>query len=112
MNLDRCSISSDLSEITLVTRDTRNRKHEITIGVDDAKMENQIFYVKNHQLPKDCLVKGGTSLKVICEKFLCAVRSLQHFWDVMDDFDQNFWILDPEKPHRADAYRRVSLGEI
>lgn len=112
MNLNRCEISPDLSEIILVTLDASNRKHEVTIGVDYSKNENQIFYIKNHHLPKDCVVKGGASLKVICEKFLFAIRSLQQFWDVMDDFDRRFWILDPEKPDKEDVYRRVSLGEV
>ena len=29
----------------------------------------------------------------------------------MDDIDQNCWILEPEHPTRADASRRIALGE-
>ena len=29
----------------------------------------------------------------------------------MDEIDQNCWILEPEHPTRADASRRVALGE-
>lgn len=32
------------------------------------------------------------------------------FWDVMQDIDEKTWVIDPEKPTRADRMRRCALG--
>lgn len=110
MNLDGCAISPDLSEITLIVCDLCNRKHELVVGVDYSKTDSEIFYLKRQDLPRNSLVKSGASLKVICEKFLNLVRAFQSFWNVTDDFDGNFWIMEPENPKRGDVHRRLSLG--
>ncbi|KAG0294769.1 hypothetical protein BGZ97_004989 [Linnemannia gamsii] len=34
----------------------------------------------------------------------------REFWDVMQDFDERTWVIDPEKPTRADKMRRCALG--
>ncbi|KAF9957306.1 hypothetical protein BGZ72_001944 [Mortierella alpina] len=34
----------------------------------------------------------------------------REFWDVMQDFDDKTWVIDPEKPTRADRMRRCALG--
>lgn len=110
VNLDCCSIAADLSEITLVCSDFSGRKHELIIGVDYTKSGTEIFFVKRHNLPKNSFSKNTSSLKELCEDFQQIVRSLQSFWDVMDFFDANFWILDPECPKREDVHRRIALG--
>lgn len=110
-NLDCCEISADLSEITLIASDSGNRKHKIVVGIDYSKSDSDIFQIKSHQFPNNWFVQSGTSLKTICEKFHYAIRALQKFWDVLDEFDSNFWILDPEQPQRNDVHRRIALGE-
>lgn len=110
VNLERCFITADLCEVSLVSGDLNGRKHELVIGVDYEKSGAEIFFVKRHNLPKGSFEKISSSLKEICEDFLQIVRSLQSFWDVMDVFDEDFWVLDPENPKRGDTHRRIVLG--
>lgn len=111
VNVDHCRISPDLDEITLIITDPNNRKHELLIGVDYTKSNSEIFYVKQQNLPESSFkIKYSISLKEIYDKFLQIIRSLQYFWNVMDELDRNFWILDPEIPKRSDVHRRIVLG--
>lgn len=31
---------------------------------------------------------------------------------MLDDIDSNLWVLEPERPSRADLLRRVALGVV
>ena len=33
------------------------------------------------------------------------------FWDVVDELDQNCWVLEPEHPTKADVARRIAVGK-
>lgn len=111
-NVNRCSISEDLEKINITITDNVDRKHEFIITVH-LKNTSDIFLIEHHDLPDTQgiseLVKNYNSLRKLCEKFISAVESLQEFFDLMDEVDSKFWILDPEKPKRKDVYRRIVL---
>lgn len=111
VSLERCSVSPDLGEVTVVTSDSCGRRHELVVGVDYSKAGCEIFYVKRRDLPRGAMEERAGSLKVICERFLQVVRNLQMFWNILDEFDKSFRILDPEKPRKMDVHRRIALGE-
>lgn len=114
INLEKCSISSDLQEIVIASSDFSSRKHDLVIGVDYLKT-NDLFFVKSHSLPEVPYVKENLkpspSLRSLCDKFLRLVESLQPFFDVMDKIDATCWILDPEVPSRKDVHRRIAIGD-
>ncbi|MBN3290796.1 FANCL ligase, partial [Polypterus senegalus] len=38
------------------------------------------------------------------------LESLKQFWDVMDEIDEQTWVLEPEKPTRSATMRRIAIG--
>jgi len=38
------------------------------------------------------------------------VALLQRFWDVLDEIDNECWVIDPDNPTRKDIYRRIMIG--
>lgn len=45
-------------------------------------------------------------------QFLLIVEALAEFWAVMDEIDEHTWVLEPEKPSRADTMRRIAIGKL
>lgn len=45
-------------------------------------------------------------------QFLLIVEALAEFWAVMDEIDEHTWVLEPEKPSRADMMRRIAIGNL
>uniref|UniRef100_UPI003AAF74E4 E3 ubiquitin-protein ligase FANCL isoform X2 n=1 Tax=Centroberyx gerrardi TaxID=166262 RepID=UPI003AAF74E4 len=43
-------------------------------------------------------------------QFLLVLESVAEFWAVLDEIDSKTWILEPEKPSRADTMRRIAIG--
>ncbi|KAG2467468.1 FANCL ligase, partial [Polypterus senegalus] len=40
------------------------------------------------------------------------LESLKQFWDVMDEIDEQTWVLEPEKPTRSATMRRIAIGNV
>uniref|UniRef100_A0A671KRF4 FA complementation group L n=1 Tax=Sinocyclocheilus anshuiensis TaxID=1608454 RepID=A0A671KRF4_9TELE len=38
------------------------------------------------------------------------VEALSEFWSVLDEIDEQTWVLEPEKPTKADSMRRIAIG--
>jgi E3 ubiquitin-protein ligase FANCL len=55
--------------------------------------------------------RGSTSLSGVLSQFRAALEKYQDVFDTLDDLDANCLILEPEKPLRSDAYRRLALGK-
>lgn len=88
----------------------------MVVGVDffNTPASGNVFSVTAHDLPcKDvrAVVRPHNSLKRIYDDFVKAVESLEPFYCAMDELDGCCWILDPEKPARKDAYRRIVIGK-
>ncbi|KXJ30062.1 E3 ubiquitin-protein ligase FANCL [Exaiptasia diaphana] len=49
-------------------------------------------------------------LKELHHQFEQALTNYQEFWDMMDEIDQNTWVLEPDHPQRACTTRRIALG--
>ncbi|KAF9435420.1 hypothetical protein BGZ76_006325 [Entomortierella beljakovae] len=50
--------------------------------------------------------KEGLRLDSVVQKAEKQLELLSDFWDVMQDIDEKSWVIDPEKPTRADRTRR------
>lgn len=110
---DNCQISSNLSEIKIAVIDICNRRHEAVISVDLTK-QDEIFCIKEAELPdtdmKKELLRESASLRTLYDKYMQFVELLQDFFDTMHLLDENFWVVDPEKPSLSDIYRRIVLS--
>lgn len=51
-----------------------------------------------------------SSLGHVHTQFLLLLESLAEFWAVLDEIDEKTWVLEPEKPSRADTMRRIAIG--
>lgn len=77
-------------------------------------------HVETHQL---CPIRGGvehlssvvlrpsqSTLAHVHGRFLLHLEGLAEFWSVLDEIDEQTWVLEPEKPSRADTMRRIAIG--
>lgn len=64
-------------------------------------------------LPEPFVAKEKESLPMLVVRYEEAMKRWVPFWKVMDDWDGNCLILEPEHPKRSDCWRRVAMnGEI
>lgn len=111
LSIKNCQISADLSTIDVTTNDESGRNHSLVIQIDPTK--SNIFIPKNIDLPQVVLknfAESYSNLNELYNTFTSAVDSLQLFFEIMDDLDGSFSILDPVKLSRKDCYRRLWLG--
>jgi len=113
LNLKTCKLKEDLSRIYASVLDERHREHSVEISVDFASHLMELFHLTVYDLPRkdQDLFKPQDNLTALFDQFLALVELLQPYFDVMEQFDQNCTVLDPEKPRRQDSYRRIWLGE-
>lgn len=53
-----------------------------------------------------------STLASVHSQFLINVEALSEFWSVLDEIDEQTWVLEPEKPTKADSMRRIAIGNI
>ncbi|XP_066257766.1 E3 ubiquitin-protein ligase FANCL-like isoform X2 [Euwallacea similis] len=109
-NFNSHKLSYDLSSINVDVKDSKLRIHSIGIKInyDEA---TEIFQLANFDLPEEEAIHNSNNLVALFEKCIARIELLQPFFDLMEDFDRNTSILDPDKPRKCDAYRRIWLGE-
>lgn len=113
LNLKSCKLKEDLTKIFVSVTDEKHREHFVEISIDYFKTTLNIFQISTFDLPQkeQALFKANDSLTALFDQFLAQMEYLQLFFDTMEEFDKNCTIMDPEKPRRQDAYRRIWLGE-
>ena len=53
---------------------------------------------------------GAGTLGRIVRAFEAELETYQPLWDVLDDFDAHFLVIQPAHPTRSDDYRRIAIG--
>ena len=53
----------------------------------------------------------NSSLRDLIDNIEKELNRFQTFWDVMDDFDDNLWVLEPQNPSRSSNIRRIAVQE-
>ncbi|EFC49774.1 predicted protein [Naegleria gruberi] len=56
------------------------------------------------------LLSSKLTLSIIYEKYKEMIEKISDFFDVIEDFDTNVRVLEPEKPTRAHTMRRIVIG--
>nr|CAI5824344.1 unnamed protein product [Callosobruchus analis] len=108
VSLKSCYLHHDLSKITVKMLDEQNKEHSLVIKVNyDGK---EIFEISEYDLPveKDKL-KASSSLRVVYDHFAGIVSELQPYFQLMEEFDRNCYILDPADHKNRHNYRRIWL---
>ena len=49
-------------------------------------------------------------LKEMLSEFEVWLNRLDSFWSSLEELDVETWVLEPEKPTRADTHRRIKIG--
>ncbi|CEP18045.1 hypothetical protein [Parasitella parasitica] len=55
-------------------------------------------------------ISNYTTLANVLVQHRALVDKYQTFFDCMDDLDRHMRVLEPDKPKRSDAWRRIALG--
>lgn len=102
------------------------RMHSIDLSVTDDHLRTHTLHVTLSSdfpaTPPKCVAslpeefrppweKTQQTLASILQYFKEALAKFQDLFRAMDDFDQQTFILEPERPTRRDAYRRIALGK-
>ncbi|KAG0374144.1 hypothetical protein BGX24_010793 [Mortierella sp. AD032] len=116
-------MEKDFSKVQIELCDASQRKHLITarfpwsypiVPLTIAPLE--IPECENDQLAAQhglnvggVSSKQGAGLEAAIRQAEGQLALFREFWDVMQDFDERTWVIDPEKPTRADKMRRCAL---
>ncbi|KAK5829386.1 WD-repeat region-domain-containing protein [Linnemannia elongata] len=117
-------VDQDLSRVQIELCDAAQRKHLITARFPPAyptipltiapleipECEDDQLAVQRGLNVGGLSSKQGSALQAAIRQAEAQLEIFQEFWDVMQDFDERTWVIDPEKPTRADKMRRCALG--
>lgn len=101
-------VSSDFTKLTIKTLDSKKREHVIWVKMPQAEEDNPVITC-DLPLPFKPIWTGKTGLREIVERFEEQLKIHQVFWDVMDQLDQETWILEPQNPTRGSNSRRIVI---
>ncbi|KAF9362995.1 hypothetical protein BGX34_005094 [Mortierella sp. NVP85] len=117
-------LSEDLSRVQIELYDTSQRKHVLTVsfppGYPAVPLALEPLEVPecdtgqrslSQQAAAEALSWNQESgLGAVIQQAQMQLDLFKDFWDVMQDIDERTWVIDPEKPTRADRMRRCALG--
>ncbi|KAF9967758.1 hypothetical protein BGZ70_008310 [Mortierella alpina] len=119
-------MSQDLSKVQIELCDASGRLHLLTVTfppgyptvplilepLDIPKSDSEHGLTGHEYLSTiaSASSKSGYRLESVIQEAEKQLERYREFWDVMQDFDDKTWVIDPEKPTRADRMRRCALG--
>lgn len=101
-------LNDELTQICFEVVDEALRRHQITF-IHAADGHLAIVYdlpVKMHALRQ---IMKELSMYAIFRNFERFLKQYQCFWTIMEDFDNNCWIVEPENPSKSCTTRRIVL---
>ncbi|XP_050302478.1 E3 ubiquitin-protein ligase FANCL isoform X2 [Anthonomus grandis grandis] len=112
LNLKSCKLKEDLTVVYASATDNGSREHFVEILVDYSKKSSDIFKISECDLPlrDEDNFKPNNSLTALFDQFVAKIELLQPYFDLMEEFDKNSTVMDPENPKWKESYRRIWLG--
>ncbi|XP_020896902.1 E3 ubiquitin-protein ligase FANCL [Exaiptasia diaphana] len=105
-------IDPSFTSLKLMAKDNKKRDHFLTIKL--SPQHPNVPPTCTTDLPGKFSFSWTSSkdyqLKELHHQFEQALTNYQEFWDMMDEIDQNTWVLEPDHPQRACTTRRIALG--
>ncbi|KAG9324017.1 hypothetical protein KVV02_003496 [Mortierella alpina] len=119
-------MDQDLSKVKIELCDASGRKHQLTVSfppgyptvplimepldIPKSDSDHDQGLADRGYLSTTTSSSSGFQLKSVIQEAEKQLERYREFWDVMQDFDDKTWVIDPEKPTRADRMRRCALG--
>ncbi|XP_049848335.1 E3 ubiquitin-protein ligase FANCL-like [Schistocerca gregaria] len=104
------SINSDLSAVQICLIDSKQRQHLLDINLDDNYPYTApccSIAVPDSIVPK--WIPNQSTLGDLVDEFRRHLTHFQQLWDILDDLDSNTCVIEPERPTRADIFRRIII---
>ncbi|KAK7901143.1 hypothetical protein WMY93_017912 [Mugilogobius chulae] len=103
-------IDTDFRTLKLKADDSSGREHILTVKLKTKHPTEAPECAADVPVPLAFHWTPQTTLTQLHGQFLQLLQSLTEFWDVLDEIDLKTWVLEPEKPSRSDAMRRIAIG--
>uniref|UniRef100_A0AAR2LGQ1 E3 ubiquitin-protein ligase FANCL n=1 Tax=Pygocentrus nattereri TaxID=42514 RepID=A0AAR2LGQ1_PYGNA len=103
-------IDTDFHTLQLSAEDSSGRQHAITVKLKPKYPAEAPECSADLPVPLAITWTPQSTLAHIHSQFLLIVEALAEFWAVLDEIDEHTWVLEPEKPTRADSMRRIAIG--
>ncbi|XP_062851652.1 E3 ubiquitin-protein ligase FANCL isoform X2 [Trichomycterus rosablanca] len=103
-------IDTDFHTLKLKGEDSSHRQHVCTVKLKSKYPAEAPECSADLPIPLAITWTPQSTLAHIHSQFLLIVEALAEFWAVMDEIDEHTWVLEPEKPSRADTMRRIAIG--
>ncbi|KAK2823920.1 hypothetical protein Q5P01_021095 [Channa striata] len=102
-------IDTEFRTLRLKAEDSSRRQHILTIKFQSKHPAEAPECLADLPVPLAMTWTPQSNLQQLHNHFLLVLESLTEFWDVLDEIDSWTWILEPEKPSRADTMRRIAI---
>ncbi|KAA0717980.1 E3 ubiquitin-protein ligase FANCL [Triplophysa tibetana] len=103
-------IDAEFRTLKLKAEDSAGRQHAITIKLKSKYPAEAPEFSADLPVPLTITWTAQSTLAHVHSQFLLNVEDLSEFWSVMDEIDEQTWVLEPEKPTKADSMRRIAVG--
>ncbi|XP_030628298.1 E3 ubiquitin-protein ligase FANCL [Chanos chanos] len=103
-------IDTEFRTLKLKGEDSSGRQHAITVHLKPEYPAEAPECSADLPVPLTITWTPQSTLAHIHSQFLLSLEALSEFWSVLDEIDQQTWVLEPEKPTRADTMRRIAIG--
>ncbi|KAM3838130.1 E3 ubiquitin-protein ligase FANCL [Diretmus argenteus] len=103
-------IDTEFRTLRLKADDSSGRQHILTVNLKSKHPEEAPECTADLPVPLAIAWTPQGSLEQLHSHFLLVLESLAEFWEVLDEIDTKTWVLEPEKPSRADTMRRIAIG--
>ncbi|XP_068455461.1 E3 ubiquitin-protein ligase FANCL isoform X2 [Clinocottus analis] len=104
------AIDTEFRTLRLKAEDSSGRQHVLTVQLKARHPAEAPECSADLPVPLALTWTPQSSLDQLHSQFLLVLDSLSQFWDGLDEMDSKTWILEPEKPSRADTMRRIAIG--
>ncbi|KAM4615454.1 E3 ubiquitin-protein ligase FANCL isoform 3-T5 [Polymixia lowei] len=103
-------IDTEFRTLRLKADDSSGRQHILTVKLKSKHPAEAPECSADLPVPLAFTWTPQSTLGQLHHHFLLLLDSLAEFWDVLDELDSKTWVLEPEKPGRADTMRRIAIG--
>jgi E3 ubiquitin-protein ligase FANCL len=119
------NMSEDLMQVDMRLQDAKGRVHTVFLNMQESATgkgkDAECLYAtleldvpmeeKSGATARKKLPGGGKPIHELMKLGAEEFAKHQTFWDVMDDFDANVWVLEPQNPTRSSCVRRIAVEE-
>uniref|UniRef100_A0A673IZA8 FA complementation group L n=1 Tax=Sinocyclocheilus rhinocerous TaxID=307959 RepID=A0A673IZA8_9TELE len=103
-------IDAEFRTLKLKAEDSAGRQHAITVKLKSKYPTEAPDFSADLPVPLVITWTSQSTLANVHSQFLLNVEALSEFWSVLDEIDEQTWVLEPEKPTKADSMRRIAIG--